>query len=75
MEQQPELFGKLFESIPLHTEEHLDAVLDTMTKEHAIYYLTQAVKYAYQSGIYSLGECEVLSKSIRVTAKKEKDVE
>jgi hypothetical protein len=73
MEQQPELFGKLFESIPLHTEEHLNAVLDTMTKEHAIYYLTQAVKYAYQAGIYSLGECEVISKSIRIVNKKEKE--
>ena len=73
MEQQPELFGKLFESIPLHTEEHLNAVLDTITKEHAIYYLTQAVKYAYQAGIYSLGECEVISKSIRIVNKKEKE--
>jgi hypothetical protein len=44
-----------------------------MTKEHAIYYLTQAVKYAYQAGIYSIGECEVISKSIRVTNKKEKE--
>jgi hypothetical protein len=75
MEQQQELFGKLFESIPLHTEEHLDAILDTMTKEHAIYYLTQAVKYAYQSGIYSIGECEVISKSIRISSKKEKETE
>ena len=73
MEQQPELFGKLFESIPIQSEEHLEALLETMDKEHGIYYLTQAVKYAYQAGIFSLGECEVLSKSIRVTAKKEKE--
>lgn len=73
MEQQPELFGKLFNSIPLYNEEHLDAILNTMDKEHGIYYLTQAVKYAYQAGIFSLGECEVISKSIRVTSKKEKE--
>ena len=73
MEQQPELFGKLFESIPIQSEEHLEVILETMDKDHAIYYLTQAVKYAYQAGIFSLGECEVLSKSIRVTAKKEKE--
>ena len=72
MEEQS-LFGKLFESIPLQTEQHLDAIISTMTKEHGIYYLTQAVKYGYQSGIYSLGECEVLSKAIRVTNKKEKE--
>ena len=73
MEQQPELFGKLFESIPIHSEEHLDVILNTMDKEHGIYYLTQAVKYAYQSGIFSIGECEVISKSIRITNKKEKE--
>lgn len=70
MEQEP-LFGKLFESIPIQTEEHLDAIITTMNKEHGIYYLTQAVKYAYQSGIFSLGECEVISKAIRITNKKE----
>ena len=75
MEQQQELFGKLFESIPLHSEEHLEAILESMDKEHGIYYLTQAVKYAYQSGIYSIGECEVISKSIRITSKKEKETE
>jgi hypothetical protein len=42
-----------------------------MDKGHGIFYLTQAVKYAYQSGIFSLGECEVISKAIRVTNKKE----
>jgi hypothetical protein len=73
MEQQPELFGKLFESIPIHSEEHLEVILDTMDKEHGIYYLTQAVKYAYQAGIFSIGECEVISKSIRITNKKEKE--
>lgn len=68
MEEQ-QLFGKLFESIPLQSEQHLDVILSTMTKEHGIYYLTQAVKFAYQSGIYSMGECEVISKAIRVTNK------
>jgi hypothetical protein len=69
--EEPQLFGKLFESIPIQSEEHLDAILETMDKEHGTYYLTQAVKYAYQSGIYSLGECEVISKSIRLSSKKD----
>lgn len=72
MEEQ-QLFGKLFESIPIQTQEHLDAILTTMTKEHGIYYLTQAVKFAYQSGIYSMGECEVISKAIRVTNRTEEN--
>jgi hypothetical protein len=69
--EEPQLFGKLFDSIPIQSEEHLNVILDTMDKEHGIYYLTQAVRYAYHSGIYSLGECEIISKSIRVTNKKE----
>jgi hypothetical protein len=71
--EEPQLFGKLFESIPIHSEEHLEVILETMDKEHSIYYLTQAVKYAYQAGIYSIGECEVISKSIRLSTKKEKE--
>ena len=71
--EEPQLFGKLFESIPIQSEEHLEVILETMDKDHGIYYLTQAVKYAYQAGIYSMGECEVISKSIRLATKKEKE--
>jgi hypothetical protein len=75
MEQQPELFGKLFNSIPLYNEEHLDTLLDTMNKDTSIYYLIQAIKFAYESGLYSMGECEVISKAIRISSKKEKETE
>ena len=75
MEQQQELFGKLFNSIPLYNEEHLDTLLDTMTKDTSIYYLIQAIKFAYESGVYSMGECEVISKAIRISSKKEKETD
>ncbi len=65
MEEQ-EIYGKLFNVIPLMDETHIDVLLNTMTKETAIYYLTHAVNLAYHNGMYSLGESEVLSKSIRV---------
>jgi hypothetical protein len=42
-----------------------------MDKEHAIYYLVEAVKCAYNRGIYTIGESEVISKSIRVFSKLE----
>jgi hypothetical protein len=41
-----------------------------MDNDRANYFLIQAVKYAFHSGIYSLGEAEVISKSIRVLSKK-----
>lgn len=68
MEQQ-ELFGKLFNTIPLLTEDHLDVLLQSMDNENSKYILIQAVKHAYNAGVYSLGESEVLSKAIRTLSK------
>lgn len=70
MEEQ-QLFGRLFNSVPLLSEDHLDVLLQTMDREHSIYFLVQAVKYAHETGTFSLGESEVISKCIRVLSKKE----
>lgn len=68
------LFGKLFNSVPLLTEDHIQTILDIMDKEQAIFLLIQAVKYAYHNGVYSLGESEVISKSIRILLEKKEDI-
>jgi hypothetical protein len=75
MEQEQELFGKLFNSIPLYNESHLDAILDSMDKDQSIYYLIQAVSHAYHSGVYTIGESEIISKAIRTVTKKEEEKE
>ncbi len=75
MTQEQELFGKLFNTIPLYNEDHLDVLLKTMDKESAVYLLIQAVKLAYHDGVYSMGETEVLSKAIRTLSKKEEPLE
>ena len=69
--KEEELFGKLFDSVPLYNEEHLDVLLKTMDKESATYLLIQAVKLVYHNGAYSIGEAEVISKAIRTISKKE----
>ncbi len=61
-----QLYGNLFNSIPLQSEEHLDILLNTMDENNANIMLVQAVKYAHQQGAYTLGESEVISKCIRV---------
>ena len=66
-----ELFGKLFNTVPLHNEEHLDVLLNTMDKDTANFLLIQAVQLAYQNGVYTIGETEVISKAIRTISKKE----
>lgn len=69
--EQEKIFGKLFNSVPLLTEDHLQTLLDVMDREQAIFILVQAVKHAYHNGVYSLGESEVISKSIRTLTKVE----
>ena len=71
MEEENKLFGKLFNSIDLTSEEHLDMILQNMTKDNALFILIQAVKLGYQSGTYSIGEVEVISKAIRTITKQE----
>jgi 20S proteasome alpha/beta subunit len=62
-------FGKLFNSVSLISEEHLELILTTMSQKEAIYLLVQAVKHAHHLGTYSIGETEVISKAIRVISK------
>ena len=66
MENENKEFGNLFGTIPLISEEHLDAILSAMTKEDSTYYLVEAIKAAYNRGAFTIGEVEVISKAIRV---------
>ena len=69
MEQENTNYGNLFGVITLLNEEHVEAILSTMDKEHAIFYLIESVKYAHKKGCFTIGETEVLSKSIRTLLK------
>ena len=68
-ENNIEIYGNLFGSINLLSEDHLDMILSTMDKEHSIYYLVEAVKSAHKRGAFTLGESEVISRSIRILSK------
>jgi hypothetical protein len=73
--EDKELFGKLFNSVPLLTENHLETLLNTLDKERSVYLLVQAVKHAYHLGVFSIGESEVISKCIRILSKTDEDSE
>lgn len=66
MNEDNEIYGNLFGSIELLNEEHLEAILASMDKNLANYYLIESVKLAYRKGCYTIGETEVISKSIRI---------
>ena len=69
MEKQNINYGNLFGTIDLISEQHLDIILLSMDKDHSIYYLVEAVKAAHKRGSFTIGESEVISKSIRVLSK------
>jgi hypothetical protein len=66
MQEEQKLFGKLFDTIPLVSEDHMNVIQQTLDKETALYMLVQAVKYAYHNNQYTLAEAEIISKSIRL---------
>ena len=61
--------GKLFGTIPLTTDSHLDVLLDTMDESSALFILQQSINHAYRQGAFTLGECEVLAKAMRISGK------
>jgi hypothetical protein len=64
-----ELFGNLFGTIDLLSEDHLDVILTTMDKEHSLYYLIESVKAAHKRGAFTIGEVEIISKAIRTMSR------
>jgi hypothetical protein len=68
--QEEELYGKIFDEIPLISEEHLDIIVSSMSEQDAIYFLIHASKSAYHRGAFSIGESEILSKAIRIVSKR-----
>jgi hypothetical protein len=68
-----ETYGKLFGTIDLINENHLDLILTTMDTEHAVIFLIESVKSAYNKGAYTIGETEVISKAIRVLTRLNKE--
>lgn len=73
MNNNEETYGNLFGTIDLIDENHLDLILSTMERDHALLYLIESVKYAYNKGAYTIGETEVISKSIRVLTRLNSD--
>jgi hypothetical protein len=64
-----ELFGNLFGTIDLLSEDHLEVILTTMDKEHSLYYLIESVKAAHKRGAFTIGEVEIISKAIRIMSR------
>ena len=62
-------YGTIFNDINLMSEEHLQAIIDTLDQNSAKFFLIKGITSAYQRGVFTMGEVEILSKSIRLTSK------
>lgn len=72
---QETIYAQVFGTINLFSEEHLEAILSTMDREHALYYLVESVKAAYKRGSFTIGETEIISKAIRTISTQEDSVQ
>jgi len=66
MEQEKQPIAFLFEEVAVYKPEDIDNLIDNLTEEQAKFMLIKSVQMAYNHGIYSLSESEVLSKSLRI---------
>lgn len=72
---QETIYGKVFGSIDLYSEGHLEVLISTMDKEHALYYLVESVKAAHTRGAFTIGETEIISKAIRTISTQKESVQ
>ena len=68
MEKEP--IGLLFGIIPYYSQEHLNSVIDDLTKEQAIFFVSQAIHHSFSQGVFNLLESELISKSVRKLSEK-----
>ena len=64
-----ELFGQLFKTIPIYSEEHLEMIIQTMDAKEALYLAVQALTYSHKQGTFTLGESEIVSKVVRTLSR------
>jgi len=72
---QERIYGQVFGTIDLYSEGHLEVLISTMDKEHALYYLVESVKAAHTRGAFTIGETEIISKAIRTISSQKDGVE
>ena len=67
--QEPQV-NTIFGSIAYYNENQLNELIDNMNFEQSLFYVIQALDYAYKSGVFTLKESEIVSKSMRVLTSK-----
>lgn len=64
MEKAP--LGTIFGTIAYYDKNQLCDIVENISFEQSYFYITQALTQSYNSGLFTLQEAEILSKSLRV---------
>ena len=70
MENQEDNLGYLFGTIGFKSPKDVELLIDNLNKEQALIFITKALEDAYNKGVYSLVESEIISKSLRLITPK-----
>ena len=70
-QENEKLYGNLFGSIDILSEEHLEMILSTMDKGSANYFIIEALKAAHNRNAFTIGEVEVISRAIRTISRED----
>lgn len=58
--------GSLFGSVEYQSPEDIKNIIEGLTIEQSLYFLSLSLEISNRNGMYSLVESEILSKSIRI---------
>jgi hypothetical protein len=66
MESNNQPIGYLFQSIGYNSPIDLRNLIDDLTLEQSIIFITKSLEYAYEKGAFTMIETELISKSLAV---------
>lgn len=70
MNSNQQFQGYLFENIGYKSQEDVTKFVETLDSKQSLYSITQALEMANSKGLFSIQECEILSKSLRIIENK-----
>lgn len=63
MNMQP--LGLLFNSVEYYKPEDIKNIIEGLTPEQSLYFLSESLEFANRNGVFSLVESEIVSKALR----------
>lgn len=62
-EEKPQ--GILFDTIAFYNNNQFEQIVENISFEQSFFYITVALQHAYKSGVFTMEESEIVSKSLR----------